>query len=155
MFDWMTNSIILWMVVIIASVAIEAFTLDLTSLWFSFGGVAALLAASLGAGWLAQLIIFTAVSAVLLVLVRPVTRRLLKPKGARTNADRILGEEAVVTVPIDNTAAQGEIKLMGQVWSARSADGAMIPQGSRVRVREIVGVKAIVEAMAPEKEEKE
>ena len=55
-----------------------------------------------------------------------------------------------MTQDIDNTLAQGEIKIMGQYWSARSADGAPIAKDSVVRVREIVGVKAIVEPISPE-----
>ena len=138
MLDWINGSVILWMLVIIASVAIEAVTLDLSALWFAVGGVAALLLASFGVKMLPQLIVFTVVSALLLLLVRPA-------------AHRIIGEEAFVTVTIDNAAAQGEIRLMGQIWSARSANGAIIPQGEKVRVLEIVGVKAIVELVEKEK----
>ena len=53
----------------------------------------------------------------------------------------------MVTQTISNPAAQGEIKIMGQHWTARSADGREIPEGTMVRVLEIVGVKAIVEPM--------
>ena len=151
MLDWLNSSVIIWMIVIIASVAIEAVTLDLSALWFAVGGVAALLVASFGAKMMPQLIVFTIASALLLLLVRPVARRFLKPKGARTNADRILGEEALVITTIDNTIAQGEIRLMGQIWTARSANGSVIPQGEKVRVLEIVGVKAIVELVKKEK----
>ena len=151
MLDWLNSSVIIWMIVIIASVAIEAVTLDLSALWFAVGGVAALLVASFGAKMMPQLIVFTIASALLLLLVRLVARRFLKPKGARTNAGRILGEEALVITTIDNTIAQGEIRLMGQIWTARSANGSVIPQGEKVRVLEIVGVKAIVELVKKEK----
>ena len=144
------GTVILWMLVIIASVAIEAMTLDLSAIWFAVGGVAALLLASFHVKLLPQLIVFTIVSALLLLLVRPAARKFLKPTGARTNADRILGEEALVTATIDNTAAQGEIRLLGQIWSARSSDGTIIQQGSKVRVIEIAGVKAIVELIEKE-----
>lgn len=147
---WMNSGMIIWMLVIIASVAIEAMTLDLSALWFAVGGLAALILASFGVSMMPQLITFTIISALLLVLVRPFVRKFLKPKGARTNADRILGEEARVTVSIDNAAMQGEIRLLGQVWSARSADGSVIPQGAMVRILEIVGVKAIVELIEKE-----
>ena len=148
---WMDSSVVFWMLLIIASVAIEAFTLDLSALWFAFGGVAALILASFGVGLIPQLVVFAACSALLLMLVRPAARRFLKTGKTPTNADRILGEEALVTTAIDNIAMQGEIRLMRQVWSARSADGSPIPAGTKVRVREIVGVKAIVEKI----EEKE
>ena len=132
-----------WILVIVA----EAITLSLNAVWFALGGVGSLIAASLGASVPVQWVVFIIVSAIFMLLIRPFARRVLKPKGAATNADRILGEQAIVTQAIDNTQAQGEIKIMGQYWTARSADGAPIAQGSVVRVREIVGVKAIVESV--------
>ena len=147
---WLNSGVVIWMLVIITSVAIEALTLDLSALWFAVGGLAALILASFDAAMMPQLIVFTVVSALLLILVRPFVRKFLKTKEVHTNADRILGEEAVVTLEIDNAAMQGEIKLMGQFWSARSADGSVIPAGAHVRVLEIVGVKAIVELMKKE-----
>lgn len=136
-----------WIIVIVAALIVEAITLSLNAVWFALGGVGSLIAVSLGASVPVQWVVFIIVSAVFMVLIRPFARRVLKPKGAATNADRILGEQAVVTQAIDNTQAQGEIKIMGQYWTARSADGAPIAQGSVVRVREIVGVKAIVESV--------
>lgn len=134
-----------WIFVIVAALIVEAVTLSLNAVWFALGGVGSLIAASLGASVPVQWVVFIIVSAIFMLLIRPFARRVLKPKGAATNADRILGEQAIVTQAIDNTQAQGEIKIMGQYWTARSADGAPIAQGSVVRVREIIGVKAIVE----------
>ena len=136
-----------WTLVIVAALIVEAITLSLNAVWFALGGVGSLIAASLGASVPVQWVVFIIVSAIFMLLIRPFARRVLKPKGAATNADRILGEQAIVTQAIDNTQAQGEIKIMGQYWTARSADGAPIAQGSVVRVREIVGVKAIVESV--------
>ena len=139
------NALYVWVAVIILCVAVEAFTLDLTAIWFAVGGVAALVAASLSLSVSAQLVIFVVFSAVLLALLRPFCRRFLKTRNVPTNADRIIGQNAVVTQPIDNTQGTGEIKLPGSVWSAASADGSAIPAGSVVRIVAIRGVKAVVE----------
>ncbi len=147
------NPTMLWILVILVTVALEAATLALSSIWFAAGGVAALIAASLGFGLVSQLIVFVLFSAALLVLVRPFCRRFLKPKGAATNADRIIGQTAVVTEEIDNMQATGAVKIFGQTWTARAAGGEKIPVGSRVVVREIQGVKVIAEKIAEEKEE--
>lgn len=144
------NPILLWIVVILVSVALEAVTLALSSIWFAAGGIAALVAASLGFGFGSQLVVFVLFSAVLLVLVRPFCRRFLRPKGAATNADRVIGQTAVVTEAIDNMEAVGAVRIFGQTWTARSANGETISAGERVVIREIQGVKVIVE-----KEEKE
>lgn len=139
-----------WVIVIICALVIEAMTLNLNAIWFALGGVISLIAVSLDAPVLVQWVVFLVASAIFLSLVRPFVRRVLKPRGAATNADRIIGEQGVVTHAIDNTRAEGEIKIMGQYWSARSADGAAIAQNTLVRVREIVGVKVIVEPISIE-----
>ncbi|MCF2670418.1 MAG: NfeD family protein [Butyricicoccus sp.] len=141
---WLTGSF-LWVAVIIAALIVEAATLDLNAIWFALGGLGGLIVTSVGGSLHVQLVVFVVISAVLIFLVRPFARRVLRPKGAATNADRIIGQEALVTQPINNTLSQGEIKVFGQLWTARAADGGEIPAGSLVRVREIVGVKAIVE----------
>ena len=135
------DSLYIWLAVIIISVAVEAFTLTLCGIWFAAGGVAALIAASLSVGlW----IVFIVFSALLLVLVRPLCRRFLGSRQQATNADRIIGQTAVVTEPIDNILETGAVKINGKIWTARSATDAQIAIGTRVTVVEIRGVKAIV-----------
>lgn len=139
------NSLYIWMAVIIICVAVEAFTLDLSAIWFAVGGVAALIAASLSLEVPAQLVIFVLFSAALLALVRPFCRKFLKTKNEPTNADRIIGETAIVTEVIDNVHETGAVKILGTIWSARSIDDAVIPEGVAVKVVAIRGVKAMVQ----------
>lgn len=141
---WLTTSF-LWVAVIVIALIVEAVTLDLNAIWFAVGALGSLIVSSIGGGLHMQLIVFIVISALLLVLVRPFARRILRPKGAATNADRIIGQQAMVTQTINNTLAQGEIRIFGQLWTARSTTDAEIPAGTLVRVKEIAGVKAIVE----------
>ncbi|MBS5150081.1 MAG: NfeD family protein [Butyricicoccus pullicaecorum] len=143
MFTWSDSAC--WILVIVLALTIEAFTLNLSAIWFAVGGVGSLIATTLQCSVPVQWIVFLVVSGVSLVLARPMAVKLIGTKRTATNADRILGEQAIVTQTISNTSAQGEIKIMGQYWTARSADGSEIPEGALVRVLEIVGVKAIVE----------
>lgn len=136
---------VIWIAVLIGGVAIEVATLNLVSIWFAVGGLAAFIALSLGASFLVQLIVFAVVSAVMLCLIRPLTTDILKPKGAKTNADRIIGETAIVTEQISNASNKGQIKISGQIWSAKSDDGNIINEGETVKIIAISGVKAIVQ----------
>lgn len=111
---------------------------------FAAGGVAALIVASLSVGLMGQWIVFIVFSALLLVLVRPLCRRFLGSRQQATNADRIIGQIAVVTEPIDNVLETGAVKINGKIWTARSTTDAQIAIGTRVTVVEIRGVKAIV-----------
>ena len=95
----------------------------------------------------AQLVIFVLFSAVLLLLVRPFCRRFLKTKKEATNADRIIGQSAIVTEGIDNIRETGAVRISGNIWTARSADDSLVPQGAMVEILEIRGVKVIVKRL--------
>ncbi|HIV61593.1 MAG TPA: NfeD family protein [Candidatus Butyricicoccus avistercoris] len=141
---------VIWIAILIGGVAIEVATLNLVSIWFAVGGLAAFIALSLGAGFLVQLIVFAIVSAIMLGLIRPLAKDILKPKGAKTNADRIIGQFATVTEQISNASNKGQIKVSGQIWSAKSDDGKVINEGETVKIIAIQGVKAVVEPLRKE-----
>ena len=124
----------------------EAVTVGLVSIWFAVGSLGALLTAALGGGLWLQIVIFLLLSALSLMLLKPLSRKWMAGhKAARTNADRVIGETALVTEDIDNTMATGQVQVDGQIWTARSAHGVVIPAGSRVKVLSIQGVKVMVE----------
>lgn len=135
-----------WLIVLIACLVIEAGTTQLLTIWFAIGSVGAMIAAALGCSELVQIGVCVVLSIVLLILLRPVTRNILRPRQDRTNADRILGQRAIVIQTIDDRNGTGQIRLMGQVWTARAVQNeTIISEGETVIVRQISGVKAIVE----------
>lgn len=134
----------IWLAVIILAALIEMATPQLVSIWFSVGGVIALIACEMKAPILLQILIFVIVSGVSLVATRPLARKLLSVKKTNTNADRYIGKIAVVTAEINNTLGTGQVNVLGSVWTARSSDGSVIPAGQRVFVEAIDGVKLIV-----------
>ena len=142
---WLLEStVILWIAAIILFMVVEAATAGLTCIWFALGSVAALVTAWLkGPLWL-QLVWFLAVSAAALFLTRPLAKKYINAEKQPTNADRVLGRIGIVTETVDNIAAAGAVKVDGQVWTARSADGEVIAMGERVEALEIRGVKLIV-----------
>lgn len=135
---------IIWLVLLVVFLIVEAFTVATVSLWFAGGALAALVVALVsGPVWL-QAALFLAVSAVLLACLRPLVRKHFTPKIHSTNVDAVVGKRGYVTVSIDNDAASGTVKLGGMEWTARSADGKRIEAGTLVEVCRIEGVKAIV-----------
>ena len=135
---------IIWLVLLVVFLIVEAFTVATVSLWFAGGALAALLAALVGGPVWLQAALFLAVSAVLLACLRPLVRKHFTPKIHSTNVDAVVGKRGYVTVSIDNDAASGTVKLGGMEWTARSADGKRIEAGTLVEVCRIEGVKAIV-----------
>ena len=136
---------IVWLVLLIVFAVGEAVTVGLTSIWFAAGALGALITSTLTENLLIQIIVFLALSLVTLLLVRPLARKYFIPRRVATNADRILGQEGIVTEDIDNLEAKGQVKVSGTVWSARSQrDEVPIPAGTRVRILRIEGVKVFV-----------
>ena len=134
----------IWLILLVVLVAGEAITVGLTFIWFAAGALGGLLVSVLGGAVWLQVVVFLILSAVTLVLVRPAAAKLLTPGISPTNADRVLSQIALVTEEIDNIAETGQVKLFGQVWTARSDSGEVIPAQSRVRILRIEGVKVFV-----------
>lgn len=135
-----------WLAATVIFVIVEAVTVGLVSIWFALGSLAGLVCALFhGPVWL-QILWFFAVSAVTLLLTRPAARRFVSGRGQATNADRNIGRTGLVTERIDNIRSSGAVKLDGVEWTARSlSDETIIEPGVPVVVREIRGVKLLVE----------
>lgn len=133
-----------WLALMVFFLLIEVSTVALVSVWFTVGALAALVVSLLGGSTLLQVVSFLAVSAVLLGLLRPFSRRYIAPKIVPTNVDSLIGTMGILTADVDNLASTGQVKLGAMTWTARSASGKPIPAGTKVRVDRIEGVKAIV-----------
>ena len=123
---------------------LEATTAQLVSIWFVAGGIIALISSLFHLNPWIQIAVFLVVSILMLCLTRPFVRRFLNTKKVRTNADRYVGMEGVVTTAIDNEAGVGMVRVAGNLWSARSEDNVRISEGTQVLIRRIEGVKVIV-----------
>ena len=140
----MNLAAIVWLVLMVVFLAMEASTVSMVSLWFAAGSLIALLTALAGGpAWL-QTVLFLAVSAGLLLALRPLAKKYLAPKVTATNVDSIVGSTGLVTAAIDNVSASGQVKLGAMEWTARSTSGQPIPVGTLVKVDQIEGVKAFV-----------
>lgn len=136
--------IIFWTVLLLLFIVVEAVTVTLVSAWFAAGALAAVICALLGGELWLQCVLFFAVSAFMLILLRPVAKKHFTPKLTKTNVDAVVGNTGKVTKRIDNDAATGQIKLGAMEWTARSTSGAVIEEGTLIRVDKIEGVKAFV-----------
>lgn len=143
-FNWLgDNEWSLWVAFGIIMVIVETTTLDLIFLMVAGGAGAGAVAALLGLPVLAQALIAIGATMALLGVVRPVAKRHLhQPVAARTGVAALIGRRAVVLATVDGTG--GQIKLAGEVWTARSYDGSSIDVGATVDVVEIQGATALV-----------
>lgn len=141
---------LLWFLAAVALLVVELTTVQLVSIWFCLGAVAATVAAVWGASGTAQLGTFFAVSALALALTRPMVQRTIHFKKVPTNADSFIGMSGSVLEDIDNLAQTGRVRAGGLDWTARSCDGRPIHVGATVVVEAIEGVKLMVRPKEPE-----
>lgn len=140
----MEPNVIIWLIGIIVFVVLESVTYQIVSIWFALGAVGGLIAYLTGASFTVQMIVFIAVSAVFLICLRPVSRKILKFKKEKTNVDSMLGKEVLITKEVDNLSGGGKGKVNGMVWSVKSADNSRISENEIAVVEKVEGVKLIV-----------
>ena len=135
----------IWLGITVVAAIVEAAVPALVSVWFVPGGLAALVASLFGAPLWLQVALFLVVSGAALILTRPLVKRIQSRKTISTKADMVLGKTALVTEEINNLLGAGRVTVLGNSWSARSADPeSVIPSGEKVIVEKIEGVKLIV-----------
>ena len=146
----MSGEVVFWIAALILFLVVEAVTVGLASIWFAVGALAALICAMVGGAVWLQAVWFVVVSLVALILTRPLVKKSVNGRTVATNAYRNIGRTALVIETIDNLEATGSVRLDGVEWTARSSDDSRsIAEGAQVIVREIQGVKLIVEPKNP------
>lgn len=134
-----------WLITAVVLGIIESITVALVSIWMAIGAFATAVFAFFGFGTAVQVLVFAAVSALMLILTAPLSKRFRQSKKVSTNADRLIGQEGVVLRRVDPIENKGQIKVMGQIWSAEGAGGTELDIGEKVIVKAIEGVHVIVD----------
>ena len=137
---------LVWFILFVIFVVAEIVTAGaLVSIWFCFGALAAMFAAMAGMSFTIQMVIFIAVSVVLLIFTKPFAKKLLNGRIEATNVPALIGKYGIVTEEINNIEAAGAVKIDGKIWTARSSDEReIIKEGAEVKILDIQGVKLIV-----------
>ena len=137
-----------WLIAVVVLVVIECISMGLTTIWFAAGALIAALAAMCGAIIVIQSMLFVVISVAMLFFTRPWAVRFLNNRTVKTNAESLIGKTAIVTTEINNLQGEGQIMVQGLHWTARSTDDqVVILKDTKVTIKEINGVKCIVEPL--------
>lgn len=141
----MNEMMVIWLVILIVSIAVEIGTLGLTSIWFAGGAVVAVIAAAFSLPVWLQIMLFLVVSLLLISFTRPIAVKYFNKDRVRTNVESMIGRQAIVISEIDNLQGIGQVTVGGHEWSARSEDERKhMAVGTVVEIVAVSGVKLIV-----------
>ena len=133
---------IYWIVLFLLLLLIELATVNLVSIWFALGALAAFVTSFFTDTIFIQLLVFVVVSVVALFITLPIVKKFKrKERIVPTNLDRVIGKEVEVTKPIKPNH-YGEVEVFGTKWTATS--DKVFEVGDKAIVDRIDGVKLIV-----------
>lgn len=134
--------IVAWFVTFLILLFIEIITVDLVTIWFAIGALAAMGTSFLTDSVIVQVLCFVAVSIFTLLITRPIVKKFKGFNITPTNSDRVIGKIGEVTKKIEKNQ-YGEVKIFGNIWTAFGNEDIAV--GSKVKVLGIDGVKLVVE----------
>ena len=142
-----------WLGVVVVTIVLELITMDLVSIWFSLGGIISLLLSLIpNFYWPWQILVFVAISSLLILCFRKIAKKLLnKNSEGKTNLDLIVGQKVKVISRCDQDVL-GSTKLNDVVWSIKEIDNKAIEEGEYAEIVKVMGNKLIVRKI--EKEDK-
>ena len=133
---------LIWFIVFLIMLVIEIVTVNLVSIWFAIGALAAMLTAYFTESIVIQIVVFIVVSILTLIITKPLVKKFKGFDITPTNSDRVIGKTGEVTKS-NGKNNNGEVKIFGNTWTATSKEELKV--GDKVKVLGIDGVKLIVE----------
>lgn len=128
-----------WLIIMLVLSFVEVITINLVTIWFVASAGIALLVSLFTESIYIQFIVFGVTGLAIMVLTRPILKKLLVKDKEKTNLDRVVGMTGVCTEEISSKNDVGEVKVDGKRWSAISS--SKILKGEVITVIEINGVK--------------
>lgn len=133
---------LIWLVLTIVFVVIEAITVQLATIWFAIGALVATVLAVFEVSIFWQITAFILVSAITLALSKPIKKRFLDQKIISTNAQAMVGSEVIALQDFDPLVNEGRVISGSMDWAARSEEA--VHKGDRLFVARIEGATLIV-----------
>ena len=146
---------IFWLIAAGIFFIIEMATIGFLVFWLGIGALLAMVTSFITDSIFIQALVFVVTSTLLLIFTRPLVNKFIKiPKEIKTNAYSIIGKKGIVISKINNIEGSGQIKIDGEIWSAKSFADEDIPENTEIEIVEIDGVKAVVKEVSQKEENK-
>lgn len=124
----------------------EIATVGFLVFWFAIGSLVAMVVSIFAPDAIVlQTSIFIIASSLLILFTKPLVDKYITKKTVPTNVNSLIGKKAIVLTAVNSIEATGQVKVNGEIWSAKSNSEETIEIGTEVEILEIDGVKLLVE----------
>lgn len=134
----------IWLIAAGVFLVLEIFTVGFLVFWLGLGALLAMLVSFITDSVIIQTTVFVISSGLLIFATKPLVKKFSQNDNVKTNVYSLVGKRAIVVENIDWASGLGQIKIEGQVWSAKTKEQVNIPKGTEVEIESIEGVKAFV-----------
>lgn len=136
----------IWLIISGICFIVEMATVGFFIFWFGIGAILSMFVSLVcPENIFLQSVVFIVSSVILLFLTKPLVDKFTKKdKKLETNAFSIIGKKGIVIQDINSTYGIGQIKVSGEVWSAKTLNNTIIEKGTEIEIIKIEGVKAVV-----------
>ena len=114
----------IWLSIVVLLAIIEILTVNLVSIWFVISGILSMITSLFITNVTIQITIFVIFGVLFMLLTKNTVKKIV-PKKEKTNLDRVVGMEGIVTKKITKNTS-GEVKVDGKYWTA-TADKTILP----------------------------
>ena len=140
----------MWQIWLIASgifFIIEIFTVGFFVFWLGVAALIAMVSSFFIDNVIFQASVFVISSGLLILATRPLVNKIAKKDTIPTNVYSLVEKKGIVIEDIDWAKGTGQIKIEGEIWSAKTKEQINIQKGTEVEVESIEGVKAFVKPL--------
>ena len=106
----------IWLSIAVILSIIEMSTVNLVSIWFIVSSLIAMILSLFIDNVLIQITVFVLLGIILMLSTKKIIKKIL-PHKIKTNVDRIIGMQGIVTKKITKKIP-GEVKVDGKYWTA-------------------------------------
>ena len=137
----------IWLILAVALFIAEILVPGFFLACFGIGALASALISRFTGAIALHIAAFSVGTLISFVAVRPIFLK-ISAKEIKTNIDAYVGLTGFITEAVDPATGQGRISIGGESWKARTADDSPLPEGQKVEVVGVEGLRLIVKKSA-------
>lgn len=138
-----------WLILAGLFVIGEIITVGFLVFWLAIGSLVAMVVSIFAPDQIVlQTAVFVISSTLLIIFTKPLVDKYIAKKTVPTNFEKLIGKKGKVIVDINSVEGLGQVKVGGEIWSAKTDSEEIIDKGTEVEILKIDGVKLLVKPCA-------